>query len=221
MLLSLYRKMPSPLRSASNKTVDYLLIAAAMLMLPARIIIYYLDRNHSKKLHVGCGKVRLHGWINADLDPRAQLVINIKHHLPFRRDYLERIYCEHVLEHVPAESGLTFLREAYRTLKPGGVVRIAMPDLDDLVDGYIHDWRRFDWINWPGHEFVQTKAEMINIAFRWWGHQYLYNHEELERRLREAGFRSITSCDHGKSEHPDLVNLETRADSRLIMEAIK
>lgn len=221
MLRSAYQKLPAYSRKALNHTVDSLLVVAAMLVMPVRLASYYLDRNRPTRLHVGCGKVKLQGWINADLDPRAQLVINIKHHLPFPGNHLDRIYSEHVLEHVPVESGLVFLKEAHRTLKSGGVVRIAMPDLDDIVDGYTHDWRRFDWIHWPGHEFIETKAEMINIAFRWWGHLYLYNSEELERRLREAGFSTITFCDHGNSSHHDLRNLETRTDSRLVVEATK
>lgn len=197
------------------------MMVATMLAMPVRLAGYYLDKDRSTRLHVGCGTVKLKGWINADLDPRAQLVINIKHNLPFPENYLDRIYSEHVLEHVPVECGLAFMKEAYRTLKPGGIIRIAMPDLDDIVDGYTNGWKRFDWVHWPGHKFIETKAEMINIAFRWWGHQYLYNSEELDRRLREAGFSAITFCDHGASEHQDLKNLETRADSRLVVEATK
>ena len=221
MLRSVYRKLPASNRKVLNRTANFLRVAAAMLVMPARLARYYLDRNRPTRLHVGCGRVKLQGWINADLDPRAQLVINIKHRLPFPENDLDRIYSEHVLEHVPVESGLVFLKEAHRILKPGGVVRIAMPDLDDIVDGYTHDWRRFDWIHWPGHEFIETKAEMINIAFRWWGHQYLYNKEELERRLRQSGFSSIVFCNHSDSSYPDLRNLETRADSKLVVEATK
>ena len=87
-----------------------------------------------------------------------------------------------------------------------------MPDLDDIVDGYMNDWRRFDWVRWPGYEFIGMKAEMINIAFRWWGHQYLYNREELrDVACTQAGFNAITYCDHGESEHQDLMNLEMRS----------
>ena len=96
-----------------------------------------------------------------------------------------------------------------------------MPDLDDLIDGYQNDWRRFDWVNWPQFEFIQTRAEMINIAFRWWGHRHLYNKEELSRALSEAGFSHFYFVEHGQSEYADLQGLETRADSKLIAEAIK
>jgi predicted SAM-dependent methyltransferase len=106
-------------------------------------------------------------------------------------------------------------------LQPGGVIRIAMPDLDDLIDSYQKDWRRSDWVNWPAHRFIKTRAEMINISFRWWGHQHLYNREELERALREAGFVQYCFRQNGESDFPDLRGLETRPDSKLIVDAVK
>ncbi len=182
---------------------------------------YYLTGRSVRRLHIGCGENRFDGWINADISPRAELIVDIRWPLPFPTGYLKCIYSEHVLEHVSYETGVRFLREARRVLAPGGVIRIAMPDLDDLIDGYCVDWKRFDWVQWPEHAFIKTRAQMINIAFRWWGHKHLYNREELERALAEAGFARIRFVDTGTSEHPDLRNLETRRDSRLVAEAEK
>ena len=173
------------------------------------------------RLHVGCGANRFPGWVNADIDPGAELIIFLQRRLPVGSGTLSRLYTEHVLEHVPYATAVFFLREARRALRQDGVLRIAMPDLDDLIDGYQHDWKRFDWVSWPDYAFLKTRAEMLNIAFRWWGHQHLYNREELERALREAGFTKISFPAHGMSEHPDLRGLETRADSKLIAEAVK
>jgi predicted SAM-dependent methyltransferase len=178
-------------------------------------------KNKLQRLQVGCGQNYFDNWINADIHPKADLIVFLHKRLPFRDSFLNRIYSEHVLEHVPYATGISFLKEAFRTLAPGAVLRIAMPDLDDLIDGYQKDWRRFDWVNWPEFEFIQTKAEMINIAFRWWGHRHLYNKEELSRALSEAGFSHFYFVDHGQSEYADLTGLETRADSKLIVEAIK
>jgi len=187
----------------------------------------YLIRHHFSlkkkydRLHVGCGKNYFKEWINADIDPRTDLIVFLQKRLPFRNLFLSRIYSEHVFEHVSYASGVSFLKEARRTLQPGGVLRIAMPDLDDLIDGYQQNWRRFDWVNWPAFSFIQTKAEMINIAFRWWGHKHLYNKEELARALSAAGFSRFYFPLPGQSDYPDLQGLETRKDSKLIAEAIK
>lgn len=187
----------------------------------------YLARYHSfstsksRRLHVGCGKNYFDGWINADIDPRADLIIFLHKRLPFRDNFLQRIYLEHVLEHVSYQAGVLFLKEAHRTLQPGGVIRIAMPDLDDLIEGYQEDWRRFEWVNWPEFSFIKTRAEMINIAFRWWRHQHLYNREELARVLTEAGFSGFQFVERCQSRYQDLRALETRLDSKLVVEAVK
>ena len=61
----------------------------------------------------------------------------------------------------------------------------------------------------------------INVSMRWWGHQYLYDGEELERRMREAGFATVRRCGYGESTVGELAGLETRPDSMLILEAVR
>jgi len=175
------------------------------------------------RLHVGCGDNYFPGWINADINPGAELIVFLEKRLPLRGECLDRIYCEHVLEHVPYDIGVFFLKEAMRTLRVGGRIRVAVPDLEDLVAGYFHqDWKkRFDWVNWPEFAFISTRAEMINIGFRWWGHSHLYDREEMARALSEAGFVDFKFVGHGESEFDDLRGLESRADSTLIVEAAK
>lgn len=194
---------------------------ARLLYYPYLMRFFLFSKDKPRRLHVGCGKNHFTDWINVDIDPRAELIVFIEKKLPFSDDSLDRIYSEHVLEHVSYETGIFFLKEANRTLKTCGIIRIAMPDLDDLIDGYQKDWRRFDWVNWPEFKFIKTKAEMINIAFRWWGHQHLYNREELERALCEAGFSTFAFVEHSQSKYDDLKGLETRLDSKLIVEAVK
>ena len=180
----------------------------------------------SYKLHIGCGSVRLEGWINIDNNKQGQvvdIVWDIFDGLPFlENSSCSLIYNEHFLEHLSIEQAVFFLKECYRILKPNGVLRIAMPSLEYTVDKYqSENWQDQDWLKWEGHEFIKTRAEMINISFRWWGHQWLYDREELHRRLKEAGFTIIKDVEWGTSEVPELNNLETRQDSKLICEAIK
>jgi predicted SAM-dependent methyltransferase len=48
-------------------------------------------------------------------------------------------YCSHVLEHMSLEHFRIALRNTYKMLKPGGIFRIIMPDLEVLVRDYIND----------------------------------------------------------------------------------
>lgn len=132
------------------------------------------------------------------------------------------IYSDHLLEHLKVEPGVGLLRECRRALQPGGTLRFSMPSLDNLLEKCCSgNWKDQDWLTWPDHTFIQTRAEMVNIFFRWWGHEWIYDAEEFHRRLREAGFTDIRDMPWGKSELPDLCDRETRKDSLLICEAAR
>jgi len=113
------------------------------------------------------------------------------------------------------------LIEFFRVLKLGGVLRIATPDLDDLVQKYLTDWQNQDWLSWPGNQFIKTRGQMINISFQSWGHKFLYNKEDLNNQLTNSNFSEVVNCDLKESSYPELCNLETRVESKLIMEAKK
>lgn len=173
------------------------------------------------KLHLGSGTVRLEGWINIDLETKADLNLDLRRGLPFADGAARLVYNEHVIEHITVEEGRRCLADWFRVLEPGGVLRVATPDLAYVVERYQHDWKDQAWLQLPEYAFIRSRAEMMNVAFRWWGHQYLYDGEELERRLREAGFGTVRRCGYGESPVPELAGLETRPDSKLIMEAVR
>ncbi len=177
------------------------------------------------KLHLGCGTVKFDGWINIDSNATFQTVDiawDLARGIPVKDASCRFFYAEHLLEHMTVETGVSFLRECARVLMEGGILRIAMTSLDDLIEKSCHgNWRDQDWLSWPEYQFIQTRAEMLNVAFRWWGHQWLYDREELHRRLKEAGFSQLKDVQWGSSDFSDLKNRETRTDSLLICEATK
>ncbi len=176
------------------------------------------------KLHLGSGSVRLAGWVNIDLHtPQADFHWDIRRPLPFPAGAAQFVYHEHVIEHITLDEGVRCLADWYRVLAPGGVLRIATPDLEYLVERYGSGdaWRKQAWLEQREYQFIGTPAEMLNVALRWWGHQYVYDGEELTRRLRNAGFRDITRHAFGASDRPELRGLETRQDSMLILEAVR
>ncbi|CAN5632223.1 hypothetical protein BH11PLA2_BH11PLA2_13390 [soil metagenome] len=177
------------------------------------------------KLHVGCGRVHFDGWINLDGDQEyanPDIIWDLRDGLPVPDASCRYIHSEHVVEHIPVASGVNFFRECRRTLVPGGVMRVAMPSLDNILKLVAAGrWQDQDWLRWPDFQFVQTQCEMLNMSFRAWEHQWLYDREELERRLKEAGFTAIAFRNHSESDEPELRNRETRADSLLIAEVTK
>lgn len=174
------------------------------------------------RLHLGCGTVRLEGWVNIDLEtPEADIHLDITRGLPLPDASARLVYHEHLMEHITIDEAIRCLRDWLRLLEPGGVLRIATPDLAYVVERYGADWRNQAWLRLPEYAFIQTPAEMLNTSMRWWGHQYLYDEEELRRRMGDAGFAPIRRCALGESTVPELGRLETREDSRLILEGVR
>ena len=176
------------------------------------------------RLHIGCGDVYLKGWVNIDVDSnneQADLHHDVSQSLPYDDESVELIYSEHFIEHLSVEEGIFFLKESHRVLAKSGILRIATLDLDYLAFKYFFRWKDQDWIKHYGYSYMQTNAEMFNVALRYWGHQWVYNFAELSRRLEESGFTSYQRVSFGKSHYVPLKKLETRKDSKLVIEAVK
>lgn len=172
-------------------------------------------------LNIGCGKKHLNGFINMDVVKPYDKKLDARKGLPYPDSTVDGVYSEHFFEHLTQAEGLGFLRECRRVLKPGGVVRIAMPDLDELVRRYgAEDWRADGDMFKLGFDWVANRCEMMNIAMREWGHKHLYNEEELIRVAQIAGLRPVKRFDHGISDTNEFVGLETRNSSKLIMEFV-
>lgn len=90
-------------------------------------------------VNIGCGRVWHPYWINLDHQPTSPEVraFDIRKPLPFEDGTVDAVYASHVLEHLDFEEGTRLLRECRRVLKPGGVVRIVVPDLEDLCRFYL------------------------------------------------------------------------------------
>ncbi|MCC7145357.1 MAG: methyltransferase domain-containing protein [Phycisphaeraceae bacterium] len=93
----------------------------------------------TKRLNLGCGH-RFHPqWINMDLYPASPGVIahDLRKGIPLAEGECDAVYHSHVLEHLPPEEGRNLLRECWRVLKPGGIVRVVVPDLEGIARQYL------------------------------------------------------------------------------------
>ena len=178
-------------------------------------------------LNVGCGTDYKKGWINVDNNSDnniEQLDLNwdLRNPLPFADNSVDFVFNEHFIEHLTVEEAQQVIKDLMRVLKPGGVMRIAMPDLEGVVNNYLHVPLDQDQVIKDYKlGFVKTRAEWMNMSFRWWGHMWLYDWEELKRRLHETGYDAAKRCELHKSGHPELRNLEIRDGSLLIAEVTK
>ncbi len=95
-------------------------------------------------LNLGCGR-RFHpDWVNLDListDPHVR-PWDLRKGLPFSAGSFDVVYHSHVLEHLPRHVGTGFLRECCRVLKSGGVIRVVVPDLEQIARRYLEALER-------------------------------------------------------------------------------
>jgi len=169
-------------------------------------------------LHIGAASVALDNWFNTDLDPRTPGIhyLDATQPFPFPDRCFDFIFFEHMIEHIPFAAGLQLLAECKRVLRPAGVVRIATPNLRNilaLITARNPNAERY--LRWAVETFqlpngCYPKAPMvINNFFRAWGHQFLYDPETLREALAQSGFHDIVQQKPGKSTHPHLRRLES------------
>lgn len=115
----------------------------------------------SRKLNIGCG-AHLHGdWCNIDMVRHGRRVIchDIRTGLPFQDNWFEMVYHSHVLEHLTPEDGEQLIRECYRVLQPGGILRIVVPDLEKITQLYLQSMRKA----WGGDREAEQDYEWMKL----------------------------------------------------------
>src|SRR5687767_1836788 len=89
-------------------------------------------------LNVGCGNHFHPAWTNLDLHPKPGVIQHDLHApLPFPDTTFDAVYHSHVLEHLPHAEAPAFLRDCARVLRPGGTIRVVVPDLETIARLYL------------------------------------------------------------------------------------
>ena len=150
-------------------------------------------------LNLGCGNRYHPDWINIDIVPQGVGVIahDLSQGIPLPNDVCDVVYHSHVLEHIRQSDALPFIEECYRVLKPGGILRIAVPDLEKICRVYlkkldaalngdaasVHD---YEWILLEMYD--QTVREQSGGGMRiYLAQNPIPNEEFVYRRIGEEG----------------------------------
>ncbi len=92
-----------------------------------------------KLLNLGCGHKYHPDWINVNFYKSGKEVIvhDLNKKFPWEDESFDMVYHSHVLEHFPKKQAIFFLQECRRVLKQGGILRIVIPDLEQIVREYL------------------------------------------------------------------------------------
>ena len=90
------------------------------------------------KLHLGCGTKHLSGYTNIDIRylPGVDEVNNIRFLRNYKENTVDEIYACHVLEHFGRWEYKEVLRRWFEILKPGGRLRLAIPNFSAICSYY-------------------------------------------------------------------------------------
>lgn len=181
----------------------------------------------TRYLQLGCGGHIADGFINLDwgLTPGVDLCWDATRSLPFPDQSLDGIFTEHMLEHVPLTAGLRLLRECRRVLRPGGILRVIVPDGRMFVDDYMNEMSVAEQ---PGDLEIgalptlglSSPMLVLNRIFYGYGHRCIYDFSLLREVLQHAGFAGIERCSF-RVGHDEtlLIDQERRASESLYAEA--
>jgi predicted SAM-dependent methyltransferase len=163
------------------------------------------------------------GWINSDLKPGpgVDIACDIRDGLPLETSSLDYIVSHHALVEVPMPEIVGVLRELRRVLKPGGVLRLGLPDLDKGIKAYLEN--DLDYFLVPDEDATTIGGKFITQVL-WYGYsRTLFTRDFAGEFLQKAGFREVVDCAfrETKSEHPEIVEQDTRERESFFVDATK
>lgn len=152
------------------------------------------------------------GWINIDAinDPGLWAYAKAKNceffsmdlskGVPLADNNVDFIFCSHMVEHLPYRVAEHFMKECCRVLKPGGLMRIAVPDLDIIVRLYKENrLKELDKINEPCSRAKYDTERFWEILTA--GHHATYDFTSMLSLCAQAGF-SKTERKSFEEGHP-------------------
>jgi len=179
--------------------------------------------NASIGINLGCGPMARSGWVNCDAQalPGVDLRCDLRRGLALGADYADYVVAIHVLQDLDYAEIVPALREIRRVLKPGGVLRLAVPDIDRAISAYVRRDAAYFYV--PDEHARSIGAKLITQII-WYGSvRTPCNFDFLGEALAAAGYHDIERCAFGVtfSRFPQLASLDNRERETLFVEARK
>ncbi|MFZ1829324.1 MAG: methyltransferase domain-containing protein [Candidatus Competibacteraceae bacterium] len=171
-----------------------------------------IDR--AQRAYIGFCRRENIGWCNA-----------VKR-LPCKDESVEVLYSSHMLEHLDQQEAHQFLKEAYRVLQKGGVMRLAVPDLGQIIRDYVEDGNGDRFMESlhtcvPKPKSFRSRLKLAMVGPR--QHHWMYDEASLCSLLKRSGFQNARALKAGETTIPDPgpLNLAERQEESIYVEAVK
>lgn len=190
------------------------------------------------KLQIGAGLDGPAGWMNVDASPTLRLQRlpvagkwlrnvtqprfssavtygDVVKGLPLPASSVDIVYSSHVLEHLAFDDCCAALVEIHRVLRPGGVFRSVLPDLEQEVQRYLlseGEDRASEFMRSTLIGLEHRERGLGGVLRSWLGnsrHLWMWDYRSLAHRLAQAGFVDIRPARIGDSSEPAFADVES------------
>jgi SAM-dependent methyltransferase len=176
-----------------------------------------------RRLNWGCGGDARRGWINSDTtaSPGVDVVANIREGLSIESGSIDYAVGVHSLQELAFPELLPALAELYRVLRPGGTLRLVVPDLDAGIRAYTE--RDDAHFLVPPDQVRSRGGRFIAHILRGGDARSLFTFDFAEELLLDAGFVDVTRCQSGEtaSRFEEIVELDPREPGSMFIETTR
>ena len=161
------------------------------------------------------------GWYskNAARFPANVRVGNIVKGLPIPHQSCHGIYASHVLEHLSLQDFHKALENTKQLLKPGGIFRLVVPDLEHWARVYLKGLEDGDskansaFLSATGLGVDSRKSGILSglyASLRTSAHLWMWDSQSLKTALEQHGFKDVRRCEFGDCTDPMFQLVEDR-----------
>ena len=152
------------------------------------------------------------------------MVREVRKKLPFDDESIDVIYSSHLIEHLRKNEAEKVLRDVFRVLKKGGLLRLIVPDLELMARNYLKEIEKIRNGQLGGHYLPSEKfLNMLDLGnekiktpfilkiFSSGRHRWMYDQFSLTALLTSCGFVDIRKKSYKVGEVPDINFLDNRS----------
>lgn len=194
---------------ARRKTRHYI---AAYGNIPDSISVNdYMSSSQIKSIQIGCGYNLLPGWLNTDVEPDYGVTfLDAMKPWNLSDNTIDYILAEHLLEWLSPDECVKCLRECYRILKTGGVLRITVFSCEKFLNtDSLDDVYKYLKILSPDIRVQTDRVFALQIFLHRMQKLLLMDYESISQMITAIGFSRITKETCGQSQSQNLRGVES------------
>lgn len=137
--------------------------------------------------------------------------MNVSWTFPYKNGSVEGVFCSHILEHLYPQQAIKMFSEVLRVLKPGGVFRVVVPDLEWAIGLYNKE---------RPEKFLDAMYEHVGGGGKN-SHKWMFTELSLKRFFEKQGFEQVKICRFQEGRLPDVKQMDCRPSNSIFVEGVR